>query len=444
MRKQKKSVIIIAYHVLPYTRLWGAAQRVHYYAEHLIEKGYKVDVIGANFGVENNFGKSPNYCSYKVEIKPGIIQRYQESLNIPSGHLPAKVSKYTYSILGKMKKIIKYFYLKAEKILFNDFANYGFLVFLWNIQAKRVIKNVALSNNTNYFIISGPFFGLFSLTTFLKKYFPSKKIIIDYRDPWNLRNGGNYITRFREMKTLLLADIIVLFSKRFRTDIINSFKIDPEKTITVYNGYDGDIWEKIENDISLRKSSLIRDDKFVISYVSSNVTFTPGTPRDPSNLIKSVYQMDNASNVILNIVGCLDIPQINSVNDDVTLNLMPFVPHEMALNILRRSNLCVIISTERTTDCYTLTGKLFDCIRSKNPILGIANSTDVDYINIINGSELGATCQNNISEILNILNKQYNNWHSGIKDLTPSLNVKEFSRRKQNGKLISYLSKLHN
>ena len=210
----------------------------------------------------------------------------------------------------------------------------------------------------------------------------------------------------------------------------------------VYNGFDSDLWDEIEDD-EANNQSVASQNRFVISYVSSNVSFKDGTPRDPLNLIKAVSLLDNPENISLNIVGCIDKPSTDDFTDyKFDLNLSPFVPHKEALKVMQMSNILVILSTENTTNKYTLTGKLFDCIRSGGFVLGIANSSNVDYRNLIEGLKIGAGCYNEVNEIFSILNIQYNNWRQENGNINLDVDKKKYSRRNQNINLINTINEI--
>ena len=88
----KSHIIIIAYHVLPHTKLWGAAQRMHYLSEHLIENNYDVTAIGADFGTSYDSGKQLNYKSIGIKIKPTLIQKYQETFQRLDSHTKTSIN----------------------------------------------------------------------------------------------------------------------------------------------------------------------------------------------------------------------------------------------------------------------------------------------------------------------------------------------------------------
>ena len=447
IKKIKAHTIIVAYHALPHTSLWGAAQRMHYLSEHLIENNHNVTVISADFGVSDSSGKERNYKTIGVKIKPKFIQKYQESLqNTQSDSMNISNASDNLDLINKIKSynskivinFIKYLYLYFEKIFFNDFANYGFLCYLWEIRARKIVSNEIDNNNTKVIIISGPYFGSFSMIRYIKKNYKNIKVILDYRDPWNLLNSSSFLSLIKEKKFLSIADHVVMFSDLFKYEMIKFFKLPEKKCITMYNGFDSDLWDEIDK--SYTTIDNISPNKFVISYVSSNISFKKGTPRDPMNLIKAVSKIKDSKNIKLNIIGCVDgLDFFEKLNFDFELNILPFVPHKEAITYLKNSNIVVILSTELTTSKYTLTGKLFDCIRSGNFVLGISNSSNVDYKSLIEEMNIGACCTNDITEIHNVLEYQYDIWNHS--DYHNSFIDKEiYSRRNQNKKLISILN----
>lgn len=445
----KPHTIIIAYHALPNTNLWGAAQRMHYLSEHLVENNHSVVVISADFGVSNYSGKTLNYQSIGIKIKPKFIQKYQESSqNTYEDQITPLDENHNFKLFNKLKDLFKkslknffkYIYTFLEKLFFNDFANYGFLCYLWEIKARRITLEQIKLNNTKSVIISGPYFGAFKIAKAIKKSNNNIKLILDYRDPWNLLNKSSNIPLLKEKKYLYLADKIVMFSDTFKKDMIKKFSLPEPKCLTVYNGFDSDLWQEVEDELRIKKKNKIKK-KFVISYISSNVSFKDGTPRDPRNLIRAVSKLENFKNITLNIIGCIDeLNEKEFLDCKFDLNLLPFIPHKEALKVMHQSNILVILSTEKTTSKYTLTGKLFDCIRSGKFVLGIANSNNVNYRLLIEDLNIGKGCANEVCVILNILKNQYEIWSKSNCVNNFVIDKKTYSRRNQNMNLIKTLN----
>ena len=110
------------------------------------------------------------------------------------------------------------------------------------------------------------------------------------------------------------------------------------------------------------------------------------------------------------------------------------------LFVLMMLNIKFAELTENTTNKYTLTGKLFDCIRSGNFVLGIANSYNVNYCNMIEELKIGSVCFNEVSEIFSILNKEYINWKQKKGNTKFDIDKNKYSRRNQNINLISKIN----
>ena len=73
-------VCIVAYHMIPYTRIWGASQRMYYLANQLVDSGFDTTVISGFYGEFKHEGKYSNFEHIPVLTKPKFIQNHQEKL----------------------------------------------------------------------------------------------------------------------------------------------------------------------------------------------------------------------------------------------------------------------------------------------------------------------------------------------------------------------------
>ena len=109
---------------------------------------------------------------------------------------------------------------------------------------------------------------------------------------------------------------------------------------------------------------------------------------------------------------------------------------------MKKSDVLVILTTDKYPSLFTVTGKLFDCIRAGTYILGISNNQKIDYIQIIEKLGIGFGCKNNEFEIIKSLEIIHKKWiNKELNNLKVEERVK-FSRRYQNKKIISALNKL--
>ena len=173
--------------------------------------------------------------------------------------------------------------------------------------------------------------------------------------------------------------MVSLFSEKFRDAMHANYNVDPDKTMVVYNGFDRDAWQFMVKGCLPEPSG-----RFIVSYVGSDITFEAGSGRDPGELIRAVSGSTNANRFTLNLVGCKNEPPIGQYPDTLaSINYLPLVSHEESLQYLIDSDVVVVLSSDEVPSDFTVTGKLFDCIRSGAVILGISNSMEIDYIKII-------------------------------------------------------------
>ena len=439
-----KNIIIITYHMIPNTKYWGASQRMFYLANDLVKQGNEVSVVHGNFGEFGHYGKIKKFKSFPINIKPSFIQNFQESLQpkINSGpQTPSSVGGLKLANITKLYflKVIKNFIRKVEKLFFNDFNYIGLIVRMWTISAWPVINRLILSTNTNMIIISGPLFTTFSLIRKIKCNHPNLKIVLDYRDPWNLLKSGSSLTRMKEYQYLRMADLVVLFSDRFKNEMLKNFNIDKEKYVTVLNGYDKNVWDEIKLDHISNSSQSSK--KIKISYIGSHITFAKNSGRDPSNLIEAVIRSKNSSNLELSLVGCVDYPNQNYISD-AEITFTPQVSHRNALEIMYQSDIIVVLSTDIRPSLFTLTGKIFDCISSGKIVLGIANNMEIDYIKLIDKLNIGIGCKNTVRDIQNSIDYCYSKARDikVIDDLT--IDINKYSREHQNYIYIKSIERL--
>ena len=414
--------------MIPHTSIWGASQRMYYLAKHLKECEYDVTVLHASFGLFDT-DKKIDFKTVPVKIKPGFIQEHQNRIQKPTTENEFSDNKKRKSII---KVTLKKIYHFLEKITFNDFGPIGFPVLMWNRQAWTCLKRLYKKNQPITFVLSGPYFGTFSLIKKIKKYFPHSKIIIDYRDPWNLLQKGSIYTMYKEKKFIELCDKVSFFSEKYKMDMCKNFNVKPEKCITVYNGYDSKTWDIVENNIKSKKTT----DKLVLSYVGSHITFD-NDYRNPSKLLSALSSFEDAQDLIVNFVGCHNKPQ--NFNTKAQVNFISLVPHQKALEYMLCSDILVVLSTDEYPSKYIVTGKLFDCIRSGAFILAISNNKNVDYVQKIEELGIGVHCENNELGIREKLKLIHEKWVKNSIDRFHLKDRHKFSRQYQNQKLISSL-----
>ncbi|MBU0559464.1 MAG: glycosyltransferase family 4 protein [Bacteroidetes bacterium] len=194
------------------------------------------------------------------------------------------------------------------------------------------------------------------------------KWMADFRDPWSTAFWQNDIRRMKlaknrdskyEKAVLQRADAVSSVSKSIVADFEN---ITKSNFHVLPNGYDYEDFDNITPSTSK---------KFIISY-----TGTLSKTQRIDNFLESLVKL-NASlleNVEVNFYGTLhpDISaSIQKSNIAGIINIHEGVAHKKIIEILMNSDMLLLVIPDTPKNEGILTGKLFEYLASRKPILGI-------------------------------------------------------------------------
>jgi len=436
-----EKILIITYDMIPYSGAWGGAQRMYFLAEHLFKNGYDVTVISAKKDFKGYFGKEINFNTIYLESKlTNITSKTSNSNNKKMENYPDQKT---------VKNHLKRF-LKKTLTFYNDIKlnepnpAQGLYALIWLKENKNKMANFINKNKISKVIISGPPFSLFTLTSYIKRMDKNVKVILDYRDPWNLWNMKKGKPFRREQKFLKEADYIVGFSELFCQDMVKIFPFIRDKITAVMNGYSAEEWSDVEKETKEDRSK----DKLVISYIGS-ISFNKDnkyTFRDPYPLLNAFANFDNKNDVELRFVGIHKLTkEIEEVKKNYkNVNLFYQVNHKESLVEMRKSDILVLLHTSNDNSSkYALGGKFFDYLRSGKVLLGIGNR-ETYFNKLIENYKLGLIANNNEKEIEQVLHAIYSFWKEGkLNELRKdeNLEIEKFSRESQNDIYLTILEK---
>ena len=206
------------------------------------------------------------------------------------------------------------------------------------------------------------------------------KWIADLRDPWTdiyyyksmlhtkwaKRKDLNY-----EKKVIEKSDKIVVVSDSIKQLLINKSNLIQESKIHVIpNGFD-------EDDFLFPSTN--EDRKFLLSYVG---TITKDYPLD--SIKKSIANL----NISIEFTGKADEPTKHLLNGIAGFN--NHVKHKESINLLLASDMLLLVIPKIANNKGILTGKLFEYLGARKPILCIG-PTDGDAAKIIQECKAGKT-----------------------------------------------------
>lgn len=247
----------------------------------------------------------------------------------------------------------------------------------WNDFAYKKAVKVLEKENIDTVITTSPPHSTQLIGLKLKETL-NIKWIADLRDPWTdiyyyksmlhtkwaKRKDLNY-----EKAVIEKSDKIVVVSDSIKQLLINKSNLIQESKIHVIpNGFD-------EEDFSV--SSTNKNNKFLLSYVG---TITKDYPLD--SIKKSITNL----NINLEFTGKADHPTKHLLNEIAVFN--NHVKHKESINLLLASDMLLLVIPKIANNKGILTGKLFEYLGARKPILCIG-PTDGDAAKIIKECKAG-------------------------------------------------------
>lgn len=249
--------------------------------------------------------------------------------------------------------------------------------------------------------------------------------VADYRDPWTdafWHEGGsnrNYfshkIDSILEKSCLARANTISTVSesliKLFERKAKNDYMLLP-------NGFDSDDFNNIINSSS---------QKFRIHYIGYL-----GKDQKINNFLEAIISLPKEliQKIEINFYGNIHqtiIDKIDSLALKNVIKINPYVSHKDAVNIMKNSELLLLVIPDVRKNALIVTGKLFEYLATENYILGIG-PTDSDVIKILNKTKCGEMF--NYSDDLNkVLTRQIQKWENGQQISVNSEALQNYSRK---------------
>jgi glycosyltransferase involved in cell wall biosynthesis len=239
----------------------------------------------------------------------------------------------------------------------------------WNNYAFKAAKKIIQENDISTIITSSPPHST-QLIGYRLKNELRLNWIADLRDPWtdlfynkNLfqTSIAQKIDKYLEKKCLLNADKLIVVSEHISRQLIKKYPVIKPKMNIIPNGFDPADFNNIDAPSSELKS---------ISYIGSL------SESYPIERFISAFKLlcKSSPEWQLKYVGNIS----ESTKDLITKNqlegnteFIPYTPHNEAIKYMLNSDLLLLIIPKTEGNKGILTGKLFEYIASRRPILFI-------------------------------------------------------------------------
>lgn len=309
----------------------------------------------------------------------------------------------------------------------------------WVRSSVTFLQNYLNHHSIDVIISTGPPHSIHLIAMQLKQR-NNLKWLADFRDPWT---DLYYNTAFKqlpfakkknkklEQKVLDQADCVLTVSNSLKND----FEKKASKVAVITNGFDTEV---------LQEESVVLDSKFTITYVG----LLP-TQSNPVTFFKVLKQLCNADNDFKNTLSLLFV---GDISEEVKQTVSQFqlskvtifkeyVSHQEAILYQKSAQVLLLLIPKVKKATGILTGKLFEYITAKRPILALGPEKG-DLSEIISSTESGVVIEHEKEEKLSTeilrLYEQFKEGKLGVS----SKNIAQYHRRNLTKKLAKLLKSL--
>jgi glycosyltransferase involved in cell wall biosynthesis len=314
----------------------------------------------------------------------------------------------------------------------------------WIKPSVKFLSRWLENNKADAIISSGPPHSMHLIALELKQK-TGLPWLADFRDPWTridyyhdllLTKCADRMHHQLEKKVLLQADAVVSVGKTMSNEfsaLLPSHSKNKFHVIT--NGYDDD---------DLPEEKIMLSKKFTLTHAGTLVK-----TRNPLNLWKVLAELVNentsfAEDFQLIIAGKTDITVNQSLQEaglEKFIKRAGYLNHREVISLLHSSQVLLLVLNDTPNAKGILTGKLFEYLASRRPVLCIGPE-DGDAAAIISGCKAGITAGFQSAEkIKQGIAEFYRQYQSGGIRLM-SQNIDQFSRKALTAKLAEVLNQI--
>ena len=307
----------------------------------------------------------------------------------------------------------------------------------WIQPSVNFLSNYLENNHIDAIITTGPPHSMHLIGLELKKKL-GIKWISDFRDPWTeidyfqqlpLTKKATKKHQDLEQEVLIKSDMVVVVGETMKEKFLQHTK----RIEVLTNGFD-----TIE-DLSTQKL----DEKFSITHVG-----LMNSDRNPTILWKVLNEISNTNlnfknDLRIKLIGKLDdaVIQDLKVFDHNTIETIPYLDHKDVGKYQASSQILLLSINEVPSAKGIITGKIFEYLQAKRPILAIGPE-DGDAAMILKNTNAGTIVgfKNKIALKATILNL-YKDYKEGVL-FVKSVNIEQYHRKNITSQLAEVIKKV--
>jgi len=313
----------------------------------------------------------------------------------------------------------------------------------WKGYVLKAAKKILKEHKIEAIITTGPPHSTHLAGLKLRKKF---KIpwVADFRDPWTNIFYNNFLPRTERTKAkdLRLENAVVKGSDHLivaTPGLEREFEDRKEQITTILNGFD-------QADIA--PSSKQKTEKFILAYVGNLL---------PTQSVNQLWEaleelvgdgFFTSANFMIKLTGKADDAVVHRLTTGVLKDVAEiegYVPHKTATKRMQEAAMLLFLIPQDENNKLILTGKLFEYLATRRPILGIGpKDGDADYILQQSGRDAIIDYKHKalMKEKLLHYFEQWKTSHNVPHEYHESEQLFQFSRQQQTAKLATILNKI--
>jgi hypothetical protein len=305
----------------------------------------------------------------------------------------------------------------------------------WVKPSVNFLKKYLLENKIDVVITTGPPHSMHLIGLNLKKQL-NIKWIADFRDPWTeidyfhqlpLSNKAIKKHHFLEQEVLKNADKVLVVGNTMK----ENYSKFSNNVVTITNGFDGEI-----SNLEVKL-----DSKFTITHIG-----LMNADRNPNMLWEVLAEIVSENNQFksdfeLHLIGKVDATVVKGISKyklENNVQLISYVEHNQVVEYQKKSQVLLLLLNDVPSSKSIITGKIFEYLMAKRPILAIA-PINGDLADIIYKTNSGTVVDFKNSVLLKkTILDLYSKYKQGSLKID-SKNVEQFHRKELTKKIAEII-----
>lgn len=414
----------------------------------------KVLIIANQFPPIGGSGvqRSVKFVKYlpKFNYEPIVFTREAQNSKILDETLLKDIPKNTKIIrtrayeTSEKNGILKIPFKIISKIMIPDSAR------IWCEKSKKKAIQIVKKEKIRIIYTTSAPYSDHLLGLYIKKKMPYIKWIADFRDEWTnnpytLDNPHNLIRtkieKNMEKNVLFKADYLITNTPVMKENFIKNSCILGNNFYVISNGYD----EEDFYNLDFKKPN---NEHFTMVYTGA--LYGRRRPDNFFNAIKNLKSKGiiKENSIKVKLIGNYHKDKlqkkIDSYNLTDEIEIIGYVPHDVCIRYQLSADVLVLIEGSGIGANAFYTGKIFEYMNTKRPIIGILPEGVAK--DLVLESKIGITCDTDkVEEIEKAILMYYEKWLQNSLDFEPDFNViKKFERKELTRSLAEIFNKALN